>query len=82
VVIVEYEWLRVLEWRFQDSYGVRGMQRWEVEPGGEGTRLRMRDRYDMPGSWGRVADWILTRHAVRQRDRDALARLQRLVERP
>ncbi len=82
VVIVEYEWLRALEWRFQDSYGVRGMQRWEIEPCGAGTRLTMQDRYDMPGRWGRIADWLLTRHAVSRRDRDALARLRRLVERP
>jgi hypothetical protein len=82
VVIVEYEWLRVLDWRFQDSYGVRGMQRWEVAPSGAGTRLCMMDRYEMPGRWGRLVDWILTRHAVDRRDRDSLARLRRLVERP
>jgi hypothetical protein len=81
VVIVEYEWLRTLEWRFQDFYGVRGMQRWEIEPSGAGTWLTMRDRYDMPGRWGRIVDGILTRHAVGRRDRDALARLRRLVER-
>lgn len=81
VVIVEYDWLRTLEWRFQDSYGVRGMQRWEIARCETGARLTMRDCYDMPGRWGRVVDWMLTRYAVGRRNRDALARLQRLVER-
>ncbi len=31
-VITRYEWLRALEWRFQDAFGVRGMQSWELEP--------------------------------------------------
>ena len=31
-VVTRYEWLRVLEWRFQDAFGVRGMQSWELEP--------------------------------------------------
>ena len=35
-VVTRYEWLRALEWRFQDAFGVRGMQSWELEalPGG------------------------------------------------
>ena len=31
-VVTRYEWLRALEWRFQDAFGVRGMQSWELEP--------------------------------------------------
>ena len=31
VVITAYRWERLLEWQFQDSYGVRGLQRWELE---------------------------------------------------
>jgi hypothetical protein len=30
-VITRYEWQRVLEWQFRDEYGVRGLQRWELE---------------------------------------------------
>ena len=81
VVITAYEWLRLLEWRFQDSYGVRGLQRWELEPAasGIGTRLTMRDAYEMPGAFAKVIDRIFTRHAVTRRDRDWLKRLHRLV---
>lgn len=81
VVISRYEWGRALEWRFQDAYGVRGLQRWEVEPAKSGTRVRMRDEYEVPGRFGRILDWLLTRHSVARRDREWLARLQRLAER-
>ena len=80
-IVMRYEWGRLLEWRFQDSYGVRGLQRWDLEPASSGTRVRMRDSYEMPGRFGWLADWLLTRHAVARRDRDALARLKRLIER-
>jgi len=29
-VVQRYDWLRALEWEFQDAYGVRGRQIWEV----------------------------------------------------
>lgn len=81
VVITACEWGRLLEWRFQDSYGVRGLQRWEIAPAasGSGTRLTMSDSYEMPSAFGRFFDRVLTRHAVALRDRTWLARLQRLV---
>jgi hypothetical protein len=81
VVITAYEWLRLLEWRFQDSYGVRGLQRWELEPSasGSGTRLTMRDTYEMPGAFAKFVDRIFTRHALIRRDRAWLERLHRLV---
>ena len=81
--ITAFQWERVLEWHFQDSYGVRGMQRWELEPvlGGSGTRLRMRDSYHMPHLFGRMFDFAFTRFAVKQRDRAWLDRLQHLAER-
>lgn len=81
IVVMRYEWGRSLEWRFQDAYGVRGVQSWELSAAEQGTRVRMRDCYDLPGRFGRVFDWLLTRRAVAQRDRAWLARLQRLVER-
>ena len=80
-VITAYTWERVLEWQFQDTYGVRGLQRWELEPVAGGTRLRMRDSYRMPTVFGRVFDFAFTRFAVSQRDRAWLDRLQRLAER-
>jgi hypothetical protein len=32
-VVTIYEWGRTLEWRFQDAYGVKGLQSWTIEPG-------------------------------------------------
>jgi len=80
-VITAYEWERLLEWQFQDSYGVRGLQRWELESIAGGTRLRMRDSYRMPHLFGRIFDFFFTRFAVAQRDRAWLDRLQQLAER-
>jgi hypothetical protein len=81
VVITAYRWEKLLEWQFQDSYGVRGLQRWELESVPTGTRLRMRDSYQMAGLSGRLIDAAFTRFAVAQRDRTWLDRLQRLAER-
>jgi hypothetical protein len=80
-VITAYTWERLLEWQFQDSYGVRGLQRWELESTQVGTRLRMRDSYRMPGLTGRMIDTIFTRFAVAKRDNAWLDRLQHLAER-
>lgn len=79
-VVTEFERGRVLEWQFQDAYGVRGAQRWEISEIPSGTRVEMRDSYEMPGRLGRVFDWLLTRHAVARRDRRELERLKGLVE--
>jgi uncharacterized protein YndB with AHSA1/START domain len=80
VVVTAYEWGRLLEWRFEDSYGVRGLQQWELAPSASGgTRLTMRDSYEMPSAFGRLFDRVFTRRAVALRDRESLARLQRLV---
>lgn len=79
-VVTEFERGRVLEWQFQDAYGVRGMQRWEIEATAAGCQVRMRDRYEMPGRIPKFLDWLLTRHAVARRDRAELDRLRRLVE--
>jgi hypothetical protein len=80
-VITRYEWLRALEWRFEDAYGVRGLERWQLEPSGNGTRVTMRSEYQMPGTFGRVIDWLITRHAVARRNREYLARLRKYAER-
>ena len=80
-VVTRCEWGRLLEWRFQDAYGVQGLQSWELSETAHGTRVRMRDSYDLPGRLGRVVDWLFTRFAVAHRDRTNLARLKGLVER-
>lgn len=79
-VVTEYKRGRLLEWRFRDSYGVGGMQRWEIEPAGKGARVVMRDEYELPGWIGRFWDRIFTQYAVRARDRRDLERLKRTAE--
>ena len=80
VVITAFQWERLLEWQFKDSYGVRGLQRWELEEINGKTRLNMRDSYEMPGPLSRFLDRIFTRRAVAARDRAWLARLKGLAE--
>jgi hypothetical protein len=80
-VITRYEWLRLLEWRFEDAYGVRGLERWQLEPSATGTRVTMRSEYEMPGRFGRAINWLITRHAVTRRNREYLARLRKYAER-
>ena len=36
VVIVRYDFGKFLEWRFQDAFGVRGLQSWEIVASGGG----------------------------------------------
>ena len=79
--VTQFELGRFLEWRFQDSYGVKGTQFWEINAMDDTTVVRMRDQYEMPGTFGRAFDWLFTRHAVARRDRDWLAHLRRLAER-
>jgi hypothetical protein len=81
-VVTRFEWGRLLEWRFQDAYGVRGLQRWEIAPGALGARVRMCDEYELPGALGRIFDWLLTSHAVARRNLRDLARLKRIAEQP
>jgi len=82
VVITAYEWEHRLEWQFQDSYGVRGMQRWEMQPLAGATKVIMRDEYVMPSTLGKIFDRFVTRRAVALRDRAWLDRLRRFAERP
>ncbi len=79
-VVTRYEWQRVLEWQFRDEYGVRGLQRWEVEPTAGATRLTMYDEYELPGRFGRIFDALVMRWNVARRDRRWLEKLQRLAE--
>lgn len=80
-VVMEYERGRLLEWRFRDSYGVEGSQRWEIVSAGKGSRVTVRDEYELPGRIGKIWDWLFTRRAVQARDRRDLGFLKRFVER-
>jgi uncharacterized protein YndB with AHSA1/START domain len=83
-VVQRYDWLSALDWEFQDAYGVRGRQMWEVEdatlPNAGGTRVVMHEWYKFPGRLGRWLDPILMRPSIRARDRRMLANLKRLAE--
>ena len=86
-VVTAFAYARLLEWRFADAFGVRGLERWELErvPGttnsaSDSTRLRFISQYEMPGRFGRLMDWLWTRRAVTQRNRDYIERLARLAE--
>ncbi len=79
-VVTEYAFARVLQWRFQDRYGVRGVQRWEIEPAEAGSCVLFREEYALPGFFGRAFDLMITRFAVARRDREYLVRLKRLAE--
>jgi hypothetical protein len=81
-VVTAFEYARMLEWRFHDSFGVRGMERWELEGSDarDSTTLRFISEYQLPGGLGRLMDWLWTRRAVTQRNRDYLERLARLAE--
>ena len=79
-VITRHEWMRLLEWQFRDEFGVRGLQRWEIEPAPSGTRVHMLDDYEMPSRLGRISDALLMRWSVSRRDHAWLARLKRLAE--
>lgn len=79
-VVTEYQRARLLEWRFRDSYGVSGLQRWEIERVGTGSRVHMHDEYELPGRIGKLWDRIFTQFAVRARDRRDLERLKGYAE--
>ena len=45
------------------------------------TRVMMRDKYEMPGLFGKIFDQLITRRAVRMRDQSWLEKLKHLAER-
>ena len=86
-VVTALQQARLFEWRFSDRYGVKGLERWELErvdaPAAklpQKTVVRMRSDYTMPGFLGKAMDWMLTRHAVERRNQNYLARLKRYAE--
>jgi hypothetical protein len=83
MVVTRFEFGKFLEWQFQDSYGVRGLQSWRIGPGpdGKGTIVKMTDRYKNASGVARVIDKVFTRFAVKRRDRYWMERLKSVVER-
>jgi|SRR5579871_1359253 len=83
-VVTALEDARVFEWRFSDRYGVKGLERWELQRAAPErspkTTVRMLSNYTMPGVIGRATDWLMTRHAVARRNREYLTRLKRYAE--
>jgi uncharacterized membrane protein len=86
-VVTALQQARLFEWRFSDRYGVKGLERWELERLDASsperppkTVVRMRSDYTMPGSLGEAMDWLVTRHAVARRNQNYLARLKRYAE--
>jgi uncharacterized membrane protein len=83
-VVMALQYARVFEWRFEDRYGVKGRERWELQrmdaASAPRTVVRMLSEYKFPGVFGKAMDWLLTRHAVARRNRDYLLRLKRLAE--
>ena len=84
-VVTAYDRPRLFEWGFEDAYGVRGKERWEMErvenSSSARTMIRFTNEFEIPGRFGRVIDWLLTRHALTRRNRDYLERLACLAER-
>jgi hypothetical protein len=81
-VVTHYDWCRAFEWRFHDRFGVKGLERWDIEPVSESlTRVRMISEYEMPNALARFVDRLFTRHGVERRNRENLARLKKLAER-
>lgn len=86
-VVTALQDARVFEWRFSDRYGVKGLERWELQRIAAAsperppkTIVRMRSDYTMPGLVGKAMDWLITRHAVARRNQDYLERLKRYAE--
>ena len=86
-VVTAFQQSRLFEWQFEDRYGVKGLERWELEPVNTPpsavapkTDVRMRSDYVLPGLLGKAMDWLVTRHAVARRNQDYLRRLKRLAE--
>lgn len=79
-VVTRYDWMRALEWRFTDAYGVRGRQLWLLEATASGTRVQMREEYEVEGRLSRLLEGVLMKPAVNRRDLRMLQNLKRLAE--
>lgn len=85
-VVTAMQQARLFEWRFEDRYGVKGKERWELSRAAAAsadspkTIVKMLSEYKMPGPLGKAMDWLITRHAVARRNQDYLTRLKRFAE--
>lgn len=81
-VVTDYRWGKMLEWRFQDRYGVKGTERWELETNSpSSTRVTMTSEYEMPNLLARCMDRVFTRYAIKRRNNVYLMRLKKFAER-
>ncbi len=88
VVVTQFHPARLLEWRFQDAYGVRGLERWELESAPPeiagaataSTIVHFLAEYKFPGLWGRILDAFISKRSVLRRSTDQLRRLANLIE--
>lgn len=74
----------LLEWKFRDEYGIRGLQCWEIAALSPAeTRVTMCDEYELPsgGSLARIADKFWMKPSVARRARAYLTKLKKLAER-
>src|ERR1700682_755958 len=69
-VVTAFHQARLFEWRFEDRYGVKGLERWELERANTlssrltpQTAVRMRSDYVLPGPLGKAMDWLGARPA-------------------
>ncbi len=64
-VVTAFAYARLLEWRFADAFGVRGLERWELErvPGRSANNLAHNSRGDSPGRFTRCDSTFAIRAA-------------------
>jgi len=84
VVVTCYTFGRLLEWKFRDAYGVKGMQRWEILPeADERARVTLCDEYQLPasGRLAKLADKFWMRPNIARRAKLHLTKLKKIAER-
>ncbi len=87
VVVTRYKPGSVLEWRFRDEHGIRGLQRWEIEAvehgNDEHTQVTEINEYELPsrGRFARLTDKFWMRPSIARRTRANLLKLKKLAER-
>lgn len=81
-VVTDYRWGKILEWRFQDRYGVKGTERWELAAlSSTKTCVTMTSEYEMPNLMAKCMDKVFTRYAIKRRNNIYLMRLKKFAER-
>src|SRR3984893_13589856 len=64
-VVTAFQQERLFEWRFEDRYGVKGLERWELKRVNaaasavtSNTEVGMRSDYLLTGLLGKAMDWL------------------------